>query len=346
MQDTFLSGAALRFWIQILLLPGLLLGTPAGAVGKNLTDDVARLFKPGVFHFTGGRYRDEPFYYRLHVPPTLEPGRRYPLVIWLHGYGDYEYDEFNAGQLIHSDNVLLQDGKPRSDRDFFIVAMQLPRSRPSWFDHRSRKRDGAGDEPGEIVMRLVDSVIEQQPIDELAISAVGISGGGSSCWELAARHGSRLSAIAPIAGGGSNPQDALLIANTAVWALHMDGDPITPIATVRRMVDAVNAAGGEAALTELHGRDHNAWDEALGRYDVVRWLVQRRGTSGPAPGQQNSIMTCGIYVIVGLAICAVAVCALRAAGLPGKLTECRGQSRDDIVFRQEQIAGPEADAAG
>ena len=35
--------------------------------------------------------------YRLHVPPTLEPGRKYPLVVYLHGAGDNGSD--NVRQL-------------------------------------------------------------------------------------------------------------------------------------------------------------------------------------------------------------------------------------------------------
>ena len=38
--------------------------------------------------YTGGAYKDEVFRYRLRSPSTVEKGKRYPLVFFLHGAGE------------------------------------------------------------------------------------------------------------------------------------------------------------------------------------------------------------------------------------------------------------------
>src|SRR5688500_17526541 len=41
--------------------------------------------------YTGGRYENHVFRYRLFKPRPFDPQRSYPLILWLHGYG-YEPD--------------------------------------------------------------------------------------------------------------------------------------------------------------------------------------------------------------------------------------------------------------
>jgi hypothetical protein len=124
----------------------------------------------------------------------------------------------------------------------------------------------------------------------------------------------------------------------------MDGDPVASIDAVRRMVSAVNAAGGEAVLTELHGRDHNAWDEALGKYDVVRWLVRRRGAAGPPPGPRNPLVDGGKYVIAGTALFALGRWGWRRAGAARKLVNDPDTSSDATASPKTTSAREARDA--
>ncbi|GHT18064.1 hypothetical protein FACS1894189_5250 [Planctomycetales bacterium] len=61
--------------------------------------------------------------YRLHVPEQMEPGKKYPLVLWLHGAGEDGID--NNKQLINIHHVIpYLTGEKK--RDFFLFLPQTP----------------------------------------------------------------------------------------------------------------------------------------------------------------------------------------------------------------------------
>src|SRR5271170_2446384 len=70
----------------------------AGAVAAGSpSDDVLKLSEEHTFEYTGGEYKNELFKYRLLKPETIEPGKKYPVVLFLHGAGERGTD--NANQL-------------------------------------------------------------------------------------------------------------------------------------------------------------------------------------------------------------------------------------------------------
>jgi len=66
--------------------------------------------------------------YRLHVPEKLEEGKKYPLVLWLHGAGEAGSD--NKLQLVHLHHIITSlTGEKK--RDFFLLVPQYPHN-TSW----------------------------------------------------------------------------------------------------------------------------------------------------------------------------------------------------------------------
>ena len=66
-----------------------------------------------------------------------------------------------------------------------------------------------------------------------------------------------------------------------VWAFHGDADGLVDISLSRTMVEAVNACGGQARLTEFPGVDHDSWNQAYGETDVADWLLSHRREGRP-----------------------------------------------------------------
>ena len=71
---------------------------------------------------------DETVKYRLHVPENMEPGKKYPLLLWLHGAGERGTD--NKLQLVHLHHIITYlTGEKK--RDFFLLVPQY-RSNEWW----------------------------------------------------------------------------------------------------------------------------------------------------------------------------------------------------------------------
>ena len=99
--------------------------------------------------------------------------------------------------------------------------------------------------------------------------------GGFGTWEMGVTYPSFFAAIAPICGGGFSWR-ASALKDMPVWAFHGDADDVVPISYSQTMVDAVNAAGGNAKFTIFPGVNHNSWDPAYLDTNVVEWLLEQK----------------------------------------------------------------------
>ena len=89
-----------------------------GKTGNNVVPEMLPLFKEESIQF-GGTTRK----YRLHVPENFEPGKKYPMVLWLHGAGERGDD--NKLQLVHLHHIITSlTGEKK--RDFFLLVPQYP----------------------------------------------------------------------------------------------------------------------------------------------------------------------------------------------------------------------------
>jgi predicted peptidase len=57
---------------------------------------------------------------------------------------------------------------------------------------------------------------------------------------------------------------------------HGDADTSVSVEESRLMTAALKAAGGSVHYTELPGVEHNAWDPAYDRADVISWLLAQK----------------------------------------------------------------------
>lgn len=231
------------------------------------------------YHYTGGRYHNEPIRFRLYSPQKIEPGRKYPLIIHLHGVGESGLD--NTNQLSHMQTTIRYFAG-ESRLDFFMVATQCPSEEQGWT--RSLSQEGKGDAPLTILDEIVDTLIEEYPIDQDAISLFGICSGGGAAWEYAARHPNKFAALGACSSSPvfrTAPTNSL---RTSYWSFNNRDDRI-PYQDVVQFVNAVNAAGGEAAVSLRDLGGHDAWSRALSEENVITWLVfQNRVKGGPVPG--------------------------------------------------------------
>ena len=213
--------------------------------------------------------------YRLLKPETIEPNKRYPLVLFLHGAGERGSD--NELQLKYLPTWLASD-ENRQKYPCFVVAPQCPAEMKwadvLWDDAVSRPQ-GEMSRPMRGVVGILNTMSELYPIDPARIYLTGLSMGGYGSWDLAERMPERFAALVPICGGGDEAQAGRL-AGLPIWAWHGDEDPAVPVERSRRMIAAIKAAGGTPRYSELKGVGHDSWHAAYtGADSVLPWMFEQ-----------------------------------------------------------------------
>lgn len=223
----------------------------------------------------------ESFGYRLLKPATIEPGKKYPLIVFLHGAGERGDD--NTKQLMYFPEQMAS-AEWRAKYPCFLLAPQCPAEK--WWAGRRRGNangDNAESDQLEVVERMLTETIKDQPIDTKRVYLTGLSMGGFGSWEWGSRRPTWFAAVAPICGGG-NVETAKALKDTPVWAFHGDADAVVPVERSREMVEAVRTAGGSPKYTEQPGVGHNSWTPAYSDpQGLVPWMFEQvndRGVAG------------------------------------------------------------------
>ncbi|MGL6193705.1 MAG: hypothetical protein ACRC2T_02645, partial [Thermoguttaceae bacterium] len=97
--------------------------------GYVANTSVVDCFTAMSYQYTGGRYVNETINFRLRMPEKTISGKKYPLLIWLHGVGESGDD--NTRQLSHIQSTIeFLAGK--NSMDFYLLATQCPADNTSW----------------------------------------------------------------------------------------------------------------------------------------------------------------------------------------------------------------------
>jgi predicted peptidase len=227
--------------------------------------------------YTGGEYNDEEFKYSLIRPLNPEPGKKYPLVVFLHGAGERGDDD--KAQLKFLPEWMA---KPENWEKYpcYLLAPQCRRGKKwvevDWGDKLSVQSPRDPGDQMKVAMKMLDSTIKMNPIDTNRIYLTGLSMGGYGSWDWAMREPDRFAAVVPICGGGDESKADKLV-NVPIWAYHGDADDAVPVERSRRMIEAIKKAGGNPKYTELPGVGHNSWTPAYTDPNgPVPWMFSQR----------------------------------------------------------------------
>ncbi|WP_114748547.1 carboxylesterase family protein [Pleomorphovibrio marinus] len=185
--------------------------------------------------------------YRLMQPLDLDPEKMYPIVVALHG---------GAGS--GTDNVIQVDGswtaqllaKPENREKYpsFVFVPQCPPG-SSW-----------GLVPNipvvdDLVFEAIKALEAEFPIHKSRRYVMGESLGGYGSWHFISSQPDMFAAAVPICGGG-NPTHAAKIADVPIWAFHGAKDRVVPVEGSRKMIAAIENAGGNPRYTEFANEGH------------------------------------------------------------------------------------------
>jgi predicted esterase len=74
------------------------------------------------------------------------------------------------------------------------------------------------------------------------------------------------------------PDLVALIRDVPVWAFHGAEDPAVPLVAGQRMVDALQAVGGNVRFTVYPGVGHDSWTQTYENAELYEWFLQNKRT--------------------------------------------------------------------
>ncbi|MGA1235854.1 MAG: GDSL-type esterase/lipase family protein [Limisphaerales bacterium] len=230
----------------------------------------AQEFETHIFKSPDGRSLP----YRLLRPANAQPNKTYPLVLFLHGAGERGTD--NQKQLVHGTSLYLEPAN-REQFPCYVLAPQCPENQ-QWADMPWSKTNGRQtpepSQPTLLLLRLLNQLEQDLPINPNRIYLTGLSMGGYGTWDLITRLPNHFAAAAPICGGGDE-WTAPLAAQTPIWAFHSSDDSVVPVSRTRNMIATLQAAGGTPHYTEYTSLGHNSWTTAYQEPAFLPWLFSQ-----------------------------------------------------------------------
>ena len=214
------------------LLFGLVLLSIAQATnGQIVKDSVVQLHEAHV-------YDEMP--YRLMRPIDFDPGKRYPVIVSLHGAGGRGTD--NRKQL-RGWNTILAEQKRRTEYPAYVLA---PQTTVMW--NRTH-------------LENIKSIVKDLPsVDVNRIYILGHSMGGEGTYRIIQCDPDYFAAAAPSAGSGlargEDFIDASIIRDIPIWAFHGDRDKTCPIERDQKVFSEMQSIGGNMKLTTWAGDGH------------------------------------------------------------------------------------------
>lgn len=231
-----------------------------------------------------GIYQNEKFRnslsYRLFIPDEINHNERYPLILLLHPGGGQGND--NVSQYFFAVNVFISD-KIQNIQKCFVFVPQCP-EKSQWVNTKNittpfknyMQDDIPESEAMKMIIRIIDKLEKEYPIDKERIYVSGISMGGSGTWDIITRHPDMFAA-AVVVNGVNDPGKAHIINNMPVWAFHGVVDRISSVENTRSMIRALKGTGNsKVKYTEYFSKGHNIEKTVYSNSDMVEWLFAQK----------------------------------------------------------------------
>lgn len=223
--------------------------------------------------------RGDTLNYRLLRPETEEAGRKYPVVLFMHGAGERGSD--NEKQLVHGSQMWLNP-VVRENYPAFVVFPQCPvedfwayLGYPTSFVPAEMP---VLEEPTPIisdVKELLDSIMALPQVDKERIYVMGLSMGGIATFDMAARYPEVFAAAVPICGA-VNPSLLPAAKDVRFRIYHGDADNVVPVVCSREAYKALKAAGADVTYLEFPGVNHGSWNNAFNDPAFLPWLFSQK----------------------------------------------------------------------
>jgi hypothetical protein len=231
--------------------------------------------------------------FRLHFPKTYNPtandGKKYPIMLFFHGHGEYGPITDNEYHLIHGHQGFDQ-AIQQGTFDGYVLSAQST----DFFNITDYDR----------IMQVVNYMIQNNKVDPFHITVNGLSQGGQACWEMLSTFPTYISGCQPMSWSQTSYTDQTFINKikyTPNWVFQGSTDT-NPYPSITYSVrDAMVAAGANFKLTVYDGVGHGTWWNAWAEPDF--WpFINRAYSSNPwqVGGPKSYWPGTSINAVIGL----------------------------------------------
>jgi predicted esterase len=218
--------------------------------------------------------------YQVFVPREYDPARSWPLIVYLHGLGGGGTDGTRQTQGGLGNAV-------KQHPEWFPAVALFPQAPPdsNWVGSVAQ-----------LVFRQIEATAAEFNVDPDRVYLTGASMGGEGVYHLALLEPGRFAALVVSCGSpftpdwrrrqlGKPPQErseaafdqvAESLRHLPLWAFHGRDDDVVDVADARAMVEALEAAGGGARLTEYAEQGHEACGRAFLEPEVWPWMFAQK----------------------------------------------------------------------
>lgn len=217
--------------------------------------------------------------YRYLTPENSKAGKKYPLVIFLHGSGERGND--NEKQLTHGGQMFLNPVY-REKYPAYVIFPQCPAGVSGAFakpletlQPERMPMDPALSNTLKTLKELIDSYIAMPEIDDRRVYAIGLSMGGMATFELAVRYPETFAAVIPICGS-VNPARLKAAKDVSFRIFHGDADAAVTTRGSREAYKALRALKADVEYIEFAGCTHGSWNPAFNYPNFMKWLFSKK----------------------------------------------------------------------
>lgn len=217
--------------------------------------------------------------YRLLCPEVEKSGKKYPLVLFLHGAGERGND--NQKQLVHGGQMWLNPVN-REEYPAFVLCPQCPKEYYWAYSNRPKSFVPADmpilESPTRIVstlLELLESYLSLPQVDRNRVYVMGLSMGGMATFDLAIRYPDIFAAAVPICGV-VNPSRLSAATTVSFRIYHGDADNVVPVEGSRQAYKALKKAGAKVKYIEFPGVTHGSWNPAFNDVELLKWLFKQK----------------------------------------------------------------------
>ena len=194
--------------------------------------------------------------------------RRYPLIYFLHGSGDDDYDSTFVTSF--GLPAVLALGEQPDDFEFVVVS---PQASPgtTWY---------SGNQP-RVVDALLEEMLDTYLIDPARVYLTGLSMGGFGSWHIASHNPERYAAMASLSGSGYQQAEtppanfSCRLSDVPVWVIHGEQDMIAQYDAIVAQVEAwEDLCDSEVKMTTYPDEGHfGAYEIAYRDPALYDWLL-------------------------------------------------------------------------
>ena len=218
---------------------------------------------------------------RILTPRNFKQGKKYPLVVFLHGSGERGTD--NEKQLTWGSEVFI-DSANRVDYPAIVVFPQCPPNTSWAVVQRGLKdsltfavnSDTVPNTPMRLILKFIDNLAASGTVDKKKIYIGGLSMGGMGTFDALARRPDLFAAAFPICGAGDARMVKKYRKGLPIWVFHGGADMVVPVSNSRLMVGELQKVKAKVKYTEYPGVGHDSWKNAFAEKELLPWIFGQR----------------------------------------------------------------------